>query len=119
MRVFVADELPRRFGEILSMLEGIPGVQVVGHAEDSIAARLLITALQPDVVILDINMPGGSGIEVLREIKHPASSPTVIMLTNYSQPQYRARCLEEGGADFFFDKSSEFEKIRGVLEAPK
>ncbi len=118
MRVFVADDSAPVRERILSMLEGIPGVQVVGHAEDSIAARLLITALQPDVVILDINMPGGSGIEVLHEIKHQTPSPTVIMLTNYSQPQYRARCLEEG-ADYFFDKSSEFEKIRGVLEPPK
>lgn len=118
MRVFVADDSAPVRERIVSMLEGIPGVQVVGHAEDSIAARLLITALQPDVVILDINMPGGSGIEVLHEIKHQTPSPTVIMLTNYSQPQYRARCLEEG-ADYFFDKSSEFEKIRGVLELPK
>ena len=71
MRVFVADDSAPVRERILSMLEGIPGVQVVGHAEDSIAARLLITALQPDVVILDINMPGGSGIEVLHEIKRP------------------------------------------------
>ena len=118
MRVFVADDSPPVRERILSLLEGIPGVQVVGHAEDAIAARLLITALQPDVVILDINMPGGSGIEVLHDIKQEAPSPTVIMLTNYSQPQYRERCLE-AGADYFFDKSSEFERIRDVLERPK
>jgi DNA-binding NarL/FixJ family response regulator len=115
MRVFVADDSAPVRERILAILKEIPDVQVVGHAEDSIAARLLITALQPDVVILDINMPGGSGIEVLHEIKQQTPAPTVIMLTNYSQPQYRRRCLD-AGADYFFDKSTEFEMIRDVLE---
>jgi len=114
MRVFVADDSAPVRERIESLLREIPDIEVVGHAEDSLAARLLITALQPDVVILDINMPGGSGIEVLHDIKRLSPSPKVIMLTNYSQPQYRARCLEEG-ADHFFDKSTEFDRIRDVL----
>jgi DNA-binding NarL/FixJ family response regulator len=114
MRVFLADDSEPVRERILAMLGEIPDVQVVGHAEDSIAARLLISALQPDVVILDINMPGGSGIEVLQDIKQMTPSPTVIMLTNYSQPQYRRRCME-AGADHFLDKSTEFEKIRALL----
>ena len=114
MRVFLADDSAPVRERILQILAEIPDVDVVGHAEDSLAARLLITALQPDVVILDINMPGGSGIEVLHEIKQQSPSPKVIMLTNYSQPQYRRKCLD-AGADHFFDKSTEFEKIRDVL----
>lgn len=115
MRVFVADDSAPVRERIVSLLEEIPGVEVVGQAEDALAARALVTALQPDVVILDINMPGGSGIEVLQDIKRLPRAPRVIMLTNYSQPQYRTRCLE-AGADEFFDKSTEFEKIRGALE---
>ncbi len=115
MRVFLADDSAPVRERILAMLGEIPDVTVVGHAEDSLAARALITALQPDVVILDINMPGGSGIEVLHDIKLLSPSPKVIMLTNYSQPQYRKRCLEEG-ADFFLDKSTEFDKIREALK---
>ena len=114
MRVFLADDSVPVRERILEMLEEIPDVHVVGHAEDALAARLLITALQPDVVILDINMPGGSGIEVLHDIKQMSPSPRVIMLTNYSQPQYRKRCLE-AGADYFLDKSTEFDEIRNLL----
>ncbi len=118
MRVFVADDSEPVRERILSMLREIPDVEIVGHAEDSLAARALVTALQPDVVILDINMPGGSGIEVLEDIKKLPRAPRVIMLTNHSQLQYRQRCLE-AGADEFLDKSTEFEKIPEVLERPK
>ncbi|MGH9442344.1 MAG: response regulator [Thermoanaerobaculia bacterium] len=116
MRVFVADDSKPVRERLLSVLGDIPGVEVVGEAEDALAARVLITALQPDVVILDINMPGGSGIEVLREIKGQSPAPTVIMLTNHSQPQYKKRGLE-AGADFFLDKSTEFEQIRDILRS--
>jgi DNA-binding NarL/FixJ family response regulator len=115
VRVFVADDSAAIRERILSLLEEIPGVEIVGHAEDALAARVLVTALQPDVVILDINMPGGSGVEVLRDIKNASHPPRVIMLTNHSQLQYRHRCLE-AGADAFLDKSTEFGNIRAVLE---
>jgi len=115
MRVFLAaDSAPVR-ERILAILEEISQVEVVGHAEDSLGARLLIPALQPDVVILDINMPGGSGIDLLHDIKQLAPAPTVVMLANHSQPEYKKRCLD-AGADYFLDKSTEFEKIRFVLE---
>jgi DNA-binding NarL/FixJ family response regulator len=59
-------------------------------------------------------MPGGSGIDVLESMKKNPSPPIVIMLSNFSGPQYRRRCLE-GGARFFFDKSVEFHKVAEVL----
>ena len=116
MRVFVADDSAAVRERILALLEEIPGVEIVGHAEDALAARVLVTALRPDVVILDINMPGGSGVEVLHDIKSVSHPPRVIMLTNHSQPQYRHECLA-AGAEVFLDKSTEFEKLRqAVLE---
>jgi len=68
----------------------------------------------PDVVILDIKMPGGNGIDVLNEIEKNDQVPVVIMLTNYPYPQYKKKCMD-AGADFFFDKSREFEKVIEVL----
>ena len=66
------------------------------------------------MVILDIRMPGGSGIDVLDGMKRDRVTPTVIVLTNYDYPQYRKKCLQSG-ASFFFDKSAEFEKVAQVL----
>ena len=70
--------------------------------------------LKPDVVILDLCMPGGSGIEVLEGLKRDQMRPLVIVLSNYGQSQYRKKCLASG-ASFFFDKSIEFEEVSKVL----
>ncbi|MGH7455074.1 MAG: response regulator, partial [bacterium] len=71
--------------------------------------------LQPEVAILDIQMPDGSGIDVLAHIKKESPQTTVIMLTNYPLPPFRKCCLE-AGADYFFDKSTELEKVIEVLK---
>jgi DNA-binding NarL/FixJ family response regulator len=99
---------------LCALLEDIPGVAVAGIADDSVSACLLIRAMLPDVVILDIRLASGSGIEVLREIKAESPSPLVIMLTNYSEPQFRETCLT-AGADYFLDKSKEFDRLREIL----
>ncbi|MBI3795886.1 MAG: PAS domain S-box protein, partial [Deltaproteobacteria bacterium] len=91
------------------------GVDVVGQAQNLSAAVEAVRTISPDVVILDIHMPEGSGIEVLRALKKSQPAPLVIMLTNYPFLQFRQRCLAEG-ADFFLDKSTEFEKVPGLLE---
>ncbi len=93
----------------------LPEVDVVGQAEDAPGTLDALRQVRPDVVILDIRMPGGNGIEVLREVKKMAPAPQVIMLTNFAYAQYRKKC-KEAGADFFFDKSTEFEKLPQALE---
>jgi DNA-binding NarL/FixJ family response regulator len=84
-------------------------------AEDFIGVMRSISTAQPDFVVLDIWMPGGSGIDALKFIKRSLTVPVVIILTNYPSPEYRQACLQEG-ADYFFDKSHEFEKVLEVIE---
>ena len=63
-------------------------------------------------------MPGGSGIDVLQEMKKNNQTPLVIVLTNYPYPQYRRKYIE-AGADFFFDKSTEFDRVGEVSKQLK
>ena len=115
VRVFIVDDsaiIRERLEMILSELKGI---EIIGQAKCSTEAEEAIPKLKPDVVILDIRMPGGSGIEVLKEIKKGRNPPVVIMLTNYPYPQYRKKC-KDAGANFFFDKSTEFEGVIEVLK---
>ena len=116
MKVFIADDSAPMREQIAATLSELKGIEIVGQAQNAPEAIASIQKLQPDVVILDIRMPGGNGIEVLKEIKKYSKAPIVIMLTNYPYPQYRKKCMEEG-ADFFFDKSTEFEKLNLVLES--
>jgi DNA-binding NarL/FixJ family response regulator len=115
MKVFIADDSATVRERLITMLSELEGIEIVGQAQDAVEATKAILKLKPDVAILDIRMPGGSGIDTLRNIKRVTPAPKVIMLTNYPYPQYRKRCLD-AGADFFFDKSSEFHKVTEVLE---
>jgi CheY-like chemotaxis protein len=63
-------------------------------------------------------MPGGSGIDVLQNIKQDEAAPIVIILTNYPYWGYRQKCLQ-AGADFFLDKSTEFDQIPELFERYK
>lgn len=90
-------------------------IELIGQAQNALEARDAIWRLKPDLITLDIQMPGGSGIDVLKEIKKEASAPVVLILTNYPHPQYRKACLQ-AGADYFFDKSTEFDKVAEVLK---
>ena len=86
------------------------GLNIVGQAGDTHRAIEGILRCKPDIVVLDISLPGGNGFEVLGRIKKEVPSTVVMMLTNHDLPQYRERALENG-ADHFFDKVTEFEKF--------
>jgi DNA-binding NarL/FixJ family response regulator len=96
------------------MLIDIADLRVIGESADPAEALLQIRERQPDAVILDIRLPGISGIELLKRIKWEQPGIQVIMLTNYAYPKYRDQSLA-AGADYFFQKATEFDKIPDVL----
>lgn len=118
IKVFIVDDSPIVRERLSTMLNELTGIEMVGQAENVAEAVSAIPKLQPDVVILDIRLPGGSGIDVLRTVKRGGSSPVIIVLTNYSFPGYRQKCLQ-AGANFFLDKSTEFDQIPQLFERLK
>jgi DNA-binding NarL/FixJ family response regulator len=111
MRVLIVDDSPIIAQRVAAMLcEVSERVRIVGKAADHPGARHALSTLKPDLVVLDLNLPTGSGIEILEEVKRTPPSPVVIILTNYPYAPYRKRCRELG-ADFFFDKSTEFHQL--------
>jgi DNA-binding NarL/FixJ family response regulator len=116
MNILIADDSTEIRKRIIDMLSEWTDITVVGQAENVSEAIERIHELKPDIIILDISMPGGSGIDVLEKIERNDKIPVVIILTNYPFPQYQKRCLD-AGADFFFDKSNEFERVIEVLGA--
>ncbi len=114
MKVFIVDDSKIVCDGLKKMIEGIDEVEVVGQAHNASDAITAVSKLKPDVVILDIRLPGPSGIEVLKDIRSRKLPIKVIVLTNYPYPQYRKKC-EELGADYFLDKVAEIEKIPHAL----
>lgn len=114
MKVIIADDSKAVRRHLVAMLSALDWVQVVGEAADVPHTLDSVRTLQPEAVVLDIQMPGGSGIDALRYIKREFPEIQVIMLTNHCDDFYRKKCMNEG-ADFFLDKSIEFEKVGEVL----
>jgi DNA-binding NarL/FixJ family response regulator len=114
MRVFIADDSRAIVERLADLLEEVPGAQVVGQAGDVPEAVRSIRKMKPDALILDLQMPGGSGLDVLRAIRTDHPHLYVLICTNYPHPQYRDECLS-AGANSFIDKSAEFEKIPAIL----
>jgi len=115
MRILVAEDSSLLRQQIIRTFSDLNGVEVVGETQDAMEACGAIGELKPDVVILDILMRGGNGIEVLERIKRQDSFMVVIVLTHGIAPPYRKRSTE-AGAEFFLDKSTDFQEMRGIIQ---
>jgi DNA-binding NarL/FixJ family response regulator len=116
MKVFLIDDSPLVRERLHELLAEIPGISLVEQRDQTSGTVEAIQAAEPDVVILDIQLPHGSGIEILEGLKSSELPMVKIMLTAFPNPLYRQRCLE-AGAHYFLDKSVEFERIVEVLDS--
>jgi len=108
--VLIVDDSEQIRQRLVTLLAESSQIRIVGQAGDSREALEALQRLRPDTVILDIRLPGTSGIELLKEIKARYPEMTVIMLTNFDYALYRRQCRQLG-ADHFLNKTLEFEKI--------
>jgi DNA-binding NarL/FixJ family response regulator len=114
MKVFIVDDSSAIVERLTLLLDDVPGVELVGHASDVSQAVQRIQEAMPDAVVLDLHMPGGTGLDVLRAVRPLQPALRVLICTNYPDSEYRQKCMS-AGADYFLDKSTEFEKIPAIL----
>ncbi len=115
MKIFIVEDSSLVQVRVGLMLKGIEGTEIVGFARESEKAIEMIFESRPDMVILDINLYQGSGIDVLQAIKESMPETVVIVLTNYPYPHYEKKCMDLG-ADYFFDKSIDFNRLPEIIE---
>ncbi len=96
------------------MLAKVVGAEVVGEFASPAAAIESIRSNPPDVVLLDIQLVNGSGLEVLRAVSSDHPGVKVMVFTNYAEDVYRQRCLQ-AGAYAFYDKKSDLHVLRQAL----
>ncbi len=112
--IFIVDDSPSIRERLTDLLGDVDGLQVVGEAETPADAIEGILKLKPAWVILDYQLRGGTGVEVLRAVHPTVPDVAFVVLTNHPTPQYRRLCLE-AGARWFLDKSTEFSRIKDVI----
>ena len=115
MKVFIADDSRIMRERLITMLNEFNEIEIIGEAHDGLGAIEGIRTLEPDFLILDIRMPKGNGMDVLKKVQNQNLPLTVAVFTNFPTPQYQKKCMSLG-ADYFFDKSEDFEKLIAVLK---
>lgn len=112
--ILIVDDNMNFVDRIIGLLEDVSNISHTFTAGDYDEASLLINREKPDVVLLDINIPGKNGIEVLRFIRKNNKDCEVIMITNHADEYYRQQCVELG-AKYFLDKSSDFAQVPVII----
>ena len=113
-RVFIVEDSAPIRSRLVELLGEIEGVCVVGEAETPGDAVTGIQQTKPHCVVLDYQLIGGTGVDVLRAVRSASPEIGFVVLTNHPNAQYRRVCME-AGADWFLDKSTEFGKIKEVV----
>ncbi|MBK5284047.1 MAG: response regulator [Bacteroidia bacterium] len=115
IKVLVVDDSKLITDRLQGMLSGLDYVNNVWHVENYDDALHFLEAQKPDVILLDIQLKGKGGIDILTYIKQHSIPGTVIMFTNNTDEYYQTLCRNIG-AEYYLDKSNDFEKIPELLE---
>lgn len=115
LKVLLIDDTVMILQSLQSLLSGVKQVSETAAATSAEEALSIMEEYQPDVMVLDINMPGMGGVEMLRKLHlRDTAKPVVIMLTNNTFAGYRDECMRLG-ADYFLDKSRDFLMIPSIV----
>jgi two-component system LytT family response regulator/two-component system response regulator LytT len=113
IRTLLVDDEPPAIDELSYLLSGYPDVEVVGTAGNAASAVELVRQTRPDLVFLDIQMPGKNGFHVLSEIMEEREAPLVVFITAYDE--YAIRAFEENAVDYILKPVPE-DRLRKSLE---
>jgi DNA-binding NarL/FixJ family response regulator len=115
LRVCLVDDavsVRRRMAALFGVLDG---VEIVGEAEEPGAAFERIEERAADLVVTELHLSGGTGMELLALLAQDMPHVIVMVLTNHSGVWFRRACLARG-AHYFFDKTSEFDLARNTIQ---
>jgi DNA-binding NarL/FixJ family response regulator len=117
IRVLIADDHPLMRKGLADILNGVEGIEVVGAAEDGAAAVALAYAVKPDIVLMDISMPGMDGIEATEKLVEMDAHVRVVMLTSYSEREKITQALAAGAVSYLTKDAPPEAVIRAIRSA--
>jgi len=118
LSVLIVDDNLSFITRIIGLLEEVDNISSIHTAGNYDEAFKVLDEQKPDVALLDIQLPGKSGISILKQIKNTSENCQVIMLTNTTGDYYRQQC-KNLGAQHFLDKTNDFELVPGIVKGLK
>jgi DNA-binding NarL/FixJ family response regulator len=112
--VFIVEDSAVVRDALVDLLDTADGITVVGSAADAPTAIAAITRSNPDYVVLDYQLLGSTGVDVLRAVHPKLPDIVFIVLTNHATSQYRRICMD-AGATWFLDKTRDFAKVKEIV----
>jgi DNA-binding NarL/FixJ family response regulator len=114
MRIVLVDDHTVVRDGIKWMLANEPGIEIVGEAGTGRALLALLETVAPDVILLDVRMPGLSGLETLDALRDAGSESAVLMLTMYAEPELVASAIERGASGYVLKSANRDELISAI-----
>ncbi len=116
IRILLVDDNTQFLAALARFLKGDPRIRVVGRVNSGTAVLQRVAEVSPDLVLLNLLMPGLNGLEVTRQLKSLPNPPRVLILTMYDLPQYRT-AAKSAGADGFVSKLQFRTQLRPSIRA--
>jgi two-component system response regulator NreC len=117
LRIVIADDHSVVRRGLRQVLEADTGLEVVAEAEDIDGARRYVRGHKPDVLVLDLNMPGGSTLDALPEIRAEAPDTQIVILTMQNEPAYARQALAAGVLGYVLKEAADDELVEAVRRA--
>jgi two-component system response regulator NreC len=115
--VVLADDHAVVRGALRALLDGQDDIEVVGEAGDIESARSAVREAEPDVLILDVNMPDGLGVDAVAGLREEVPETAIVLLTMERDMTLARRALEAGARGFLFKDAAHLELIEAVRNA--
>jgi DNA-binding NarL/FixJ family response regulator len=115
MKILIADDFQPVRNSLRKLLQTIRGIAILPEATNGDEAVEMMKKYGPDIIILDLQMPGRTGLEILREFKPRLMEAVVIILTNHATTEIRKEC-KTWGADYVLDKTMEFSRVLEIVQ---
>lgn len=116
IRVLLADDHNVVRGGIRALIESEEGIEVIDEAADGVEAVLKARSLDPDVILLDLQMPRKTGIEAIEEIKQENPTAKILVLTSYSDDDKVFAAIKAGALGYLLKESSTQELIQAIRD---
>ncbi len=117
MRIVLADDHAVVRSALRMLLEAEPGFEVVSEAGDAEEAARKVRGHRPHVLVLDLNMPGGSGLGIVPRIREESPETQIVVLTMQSEPAFAREAMQAGALGYVLKEAADAELVQAVRMA--